>query len=456
MRKKNNSKGFGYLVAWRILILSAIAPLSLSISALAVPNNGFDTDYIYCRTNDKQDQWPRYHGSIRVFNEVTGQHIKLIQPQGADWSSLTFSGTGNDDARLFVAKQVDLDTNDLYEDILVAELDNTCEVTDPYDPSQCPPTHTVYLSALLGASPGDDVVVGWGSLRYSMYHNSLFLGVNPNRDANPYSATIYEVNLALDTVLNTYTAGNITEETGVALDINGHNGDVYVTNRTLLSASGALVKVDTVDPDKGAVTTLIDGSRLAGEWIDHGPKFVVYRNNNNLEAAQTVLVVFYDTGGGTAGEFVVEEYYLEQTDGNGDLLKRQDAYNGRRGAGAGQLDEYSGSVFTTRWWPANPAGNAGADEYKADDVHYRAPFDAALNNILYNNGFFDVDSPGFLNINVLPISEQTSLAYTGQPADPSSIKYVVINKGYAFSGNVNYSVVESPEVGWLSLSKTGG
>ncbi|MHC4673947.1 MAG: hypothetical protein ACYTF1_09400 [Planctomycetota bacterium] len=436
MRKKHHQ-----VLEW-ILTLSAVLSLSLGSILMAEPNGDFDTDYIYCRQNDKIDQWPRYHGSIKVFDEVTGQQIKLIQPQGADWGSLTFSGTGSNDARLFVAKTTGTD-------VLIAELDGPCTVTDPLDPSQCPPTNSVLLSTLLGSSPGADILAE--SIRYSIYHNSLFIGINPNQDTNPDPATIYEVNLALDTLLNTYTAGNISDDWGVYIDINGHNGDLYVLQNTLVSANGGLVKVDTVDPGKGTVTTLIDGSTAGGRWVTYGPRGLAYRNNNNIEVAQTVVIPFITQD--ITGEYV-EEYYLEQTDGSGNLLKRKDAYKVRRQPGYGQLDEYNGNVILVRAWPASVAGNAGVDQYTPEDGNYRAPFNSAINNILYNNGFYDVDSPGFRPTIVIPISEQNSVAYTGLPADPSSIEYKVINKGY--SGDISYTVVESPDAPWLTLDKTSG
>ena len=78
---------------------------------------------------------------------------------GTNWETVTFAGTGTDDARLFVAKLVGT------TDIEIAEIDAAGQTVN-----------SANLSTIIGGAVGPNVSVG--SLRYSSFHNSLFIGVN--------------------------------------------------------------------------------------------------------------------------------------------------------------------------------------------------------------------------------------------------------------------------------------
>ncbi|MHC4499991.1 MAG: hypothetical protein ACYS21_12855, partial [Planctomycetota bacterium] len=387
-------------------------------------------------------------GSVRVLDQTTGEALGTIQPAGTKWHTLTFSGTGSNDTRLFMAKEDDVDI----ADIIISEIDSAGNTVVGQDTS---------LKAIFASSaipyPADHGDVGCWNMRYSQSHDSLFLAVNPHQsNAVQDQATIHEINLELDTVLNTYQAGLIDDSALVYIDIDGHNDRIYVGAKTLVSANSGIVAVDTPG---GALTTLIDGSRAGGLWSTNPFSGLVFRNNNNPENAKTLMVVFGPPPGAqypAATLSPVSEYYLDQVDGNGDLLLRQEeAYQSVRYPGTAQLDEVEGTTMQVRYVKEQGSmRNAGIDQYTAEDVHYRPPRDDAVNQELLHSGWEEVDSPGFNAIGVVPVAEQYALGYEGDASTPSSFDYVVRNKGY--SGNISYTVAEDVDEPWLTLSKAGG
>ena len=68
--------------------------------ASALVNNGFDTDHYFTAATYR----PSYYGRIKQFEESTGDEWPT-QPEFTPWNkymSLTFAGTGSNDARMFV------------------------------------------------------------------------------------------------------------------------------------------------------------------------------------------------------------------------------------------------------------------------------------------------------------------------------------------------------------------
>jgi hypothetical protein len=410
-------------------------------------DNGFNSNYMYAKIFNKSGD-PFGDGSVRVLDQTTGEALGTIQPAGTKWHTLTFSGTGSNDTRLFMAKEDDVDI----ADIIISEIDSAGNTVVGQDTS---------LKAIFASSaipyPADHGDVGCWNMRYSQSHDSLFLAVNPHQsNAVQDQATIHEINLELDTVLNTYQAGLIDDSALVYIDIDGHNDRIYVGAKTLVSANSGIVAVDTPG---GALTTLIDGSRAGGLWSTNPFSGLVFRNNNNPENAKTLMVVFGPPPGAqypAATLSPVSEYYLDQVDGNGDLLLRQEeAYQSVRYPGTAQLDEVEGTTMQVRYVKEQGSmRNAGIDQYTAEDVHYRPPRDDAVNQELLHSGWEEVDSPGFNAIGVVPVAEQYALGYEGDASTPSSFDYVVRNKGY--SGNISYTVAEDVDEPWLTLSKAGG
>ena len=119
-------------VEMRCAVIASVA-VWIGLSAtpvLGIPNNGFETDYVYvCRD-------PLQGGQLRMYNEADGTRIGDLLPDGTNWESLTFAGTGSDDARLFVARNTGTD-------IEIAEVDSAGQTVK-----------SANLSTILGAAVG--------------------------------------------------------------------------------------------------------------------------------------------------------------------------------------------------------------------------------------------------------------------------------------------------------------
>ncbi|HRR83737.1 MAG TPA: hypothetical protein P5316_01890, partial [Phycisphaerae bacterium] len=123
-----------------ILSMSAVI-LGRIQEAGAVLNNGFETDYVYVTRDIAQG------GQLRVYRELDGTQVADLLPDGTNWETLTFAGTGGDDARLFVAKVVD-------NDVQVAEIDSAGGTVN-----------SANLSNIIGGTVGTAPYMG--NMRYS-------------------------------------------------------------------------------------------------------------------------------------------------------------------------------------------------------------------------------------------------------------------------------------------------
>jgi len=298
--------------------------------------SGFRTDWLYVKNKNA----PR---NLQAYDEVTGELMLTYTDVATEqWFSHTFAGTDNNSARLFVCKE---DTADA-SNVLLAEIDSSGSVINSTD------LKTIYTNS--GQTyPADYADVRAYSIRYSQYSGhtgGLFIGVNPSKTSGG-TVRIHEIDLGLTTLVNEYpiSAYPVTTAGVVHLDINGYTGDVYVAHNSMVSANGGMVKIDTVDPDKGTVSVLVDGSTAqGGAWTTAGPGGIAYRGYNNPDGDDTIVVV----RGGSAAHIwaAVEEYYLDpsQNDTNGNLGLKKLPYSSIRYPGPAQLDEYSATVLGTR------------------------------------------------------------------------------------------------------------
>ncbi|UCD28412.1 MAG: hypothetical protein JSV03_15215, partial [Planctomycetota bacterium] len=143
------------------LIIALVMGLCPS-TGLGYLNNGFETDWVYA----VRTYWDGREGAgaLRAFDENTGRQMRELQPPGANWTTLTFAGRSNDDARLFVARPCDPDPAypDLkkrrYRNVEIAELDATGKIIKG-----------VHLNRLLDVQwVGSKVKVG--NIRYSQFN----------------------------------------------------------------------------------------------------------------------------------------------------------------------------------------------------------------------------------------------------------------------------------------------
>ncbi|MHC4671963.1 MAG: immunoglobulin domain-containing protein [Planctomycetota bacterium] len=366
-------RGLKSIIILNILLISVLC----TSPVYAVLNNGFETDWLYTSIAWWGDETEPTRGDLIAYDEQTGAVMATLQ-DFAKWESLCFYGTSaNDDARLFVARRA---TGHISTDITIAELN---------------PSGGTIKSVLLRslnnapASIGPQLYVG--SLRYSGFHGTFFISLCTD-EADPGTALAYEIDLALTTVLNTYTGPGITNPPRIS--INKDNGRLYMVGTFLIGAQkGRLIEFDTSGGSTSTYNTLIDGDIYQpGDSQWNNPACPIYRGSNHPENNRPTVMVM---NGGSAGNtnYPVMEFYLDQTDGNGNLVKRQNAYLAKRSQWQGQVDEYTGAIISVRQFHSD-SYDTGIDQYSVDDVHYRPARNDPITDVFLKRGCVDVASPG--------------------------------------------------------------
>jgi len=455
--------------------LAAVAYAMLAASAYGVLNNGFETDWLYASQGGGD-------GSVITLNPVTGLQQGTLDATGAFWNTLTFAGTGANDARLFLANPASAPPA---TDVTIVEMNAAGTIVK-----------SVLLKSLANF-PASPVLVNAsiGNMRYSIYHGTLFLSLNVDGPVGENSsstgtttlgpAVCYEIDLGLTQVLNTYLGpviydgGGFSDGSSPRVEINPNTGDLYMCGQRLNKSSndfeGDLIVFDTSAGSTSTFTVLIDGTTYnpagagTGDDMWRNPSCPIYRGTNHPGDPRPTLMVI-NTGTVAAQNNVGMEFYLDEVDGSGNLVKRGDRYTCRRRPWNGQLDEYTGTVLATRVNnQQSPNHDAGLDQVFTDDVAFRPPFQAGVNNLFFDIGYGDVDSPGFSVSVVEPPGTQTTTSFAGGAATPNTFQFTFRNKGYRNPDNpalpsdtnvnrdVSYTVTKVPDDGttaWLTLDKT--
>ncbi|MHC4445937.1 MAG: C-type lectin-like domain-containing protein, partial [Planctomycetota bacterium] len=446
---------------WQMQTASAMAVFSgiVEVDHIIQINSGFNSENLYAIETGATSNPPKPPGddSINQFNEITGNHVlSYTDPAQNDLRSLTFAGASKD--RLFAAKPNAGDPGDI--DII--ELDSSGTIIN-----------STTLKAIYTASattyPVDHTAVEcWGGLRYNAFHNTLMLAVQSNTAAASSSAYIHHINLALTAVVTTaasaqgyYTVGALpTANDILEIATSGYNGDVYCTAKSLVSSTnGGVVKLDTDGAGDGTVTTLINGGNETGAtnpWVQSAGKgkWISYRGFNNVEGKETIVILFGNPNSWTPQQGA--EYYLnEPLQANGNLSLRMRTFGNNTASGPGALDEVDGDINSVRQWRSkNQQWKNGIDQWTGDDVLYR-PAGTPENSDFLNQAYWDVDSPGFLGMNVLPIGTQSVVAFVGGAS--ATVDYRVINKSYSVA--LDYLAAEDPvDETWITsvLPASGG
>jgi len=289
--------------------------------AWGVLNNGFHTEYVYAVRDDE------HFGTLDMWGEDGNGYYGQLQGNSTNWKSLTFSGTGDNDARLFVAK-----SKDEGGDIRIRELDASGNTVDEK-----------MLSGLVPGLAGASV----GNIRYDGIHNSLMVTGD-----NSGTGTTWEIDLGLSQLLHTYV-GPSSNASFVSGGFNDDTGMLYMTGTDLGGTQylGNLVAFDTngrmVGGTTTSYTTLIDGSEVwswSGEpWMD-SPWSPTYRGTNNPTGQPTVLLSLNSE----TGDHELPEFYLNQTDANGNLAMV--GYRTMNIRAMGQLDKVNGIVWMGSPW----------------------------------------------------------------------------------------------------------
>ncbi|UCD29178.1 MAG: hypothetical protein JSV03_01460, partial [Planctomycetota bacterium] len=439
----------------RVLVVTCaiIAALGSSMNLYGYLNNGFETEDLYVSEAMYNGGTAADYGGLFQFDRTTGVSTQL-QPNESHWASLTFSGTGTNDARLFVAKP---SASDYATDVIIAELDASGNTVI-----------TKILSSLLGSAPGTDISVG--SLRYSSYHNTLFLGLNPDRKAVGNLSNLsmcYEINLDLNSIIKTYQGPVISmayssnpewqqDYNGVFVDINSRNGTLYMCaynlGQLVDDGRGDLIAFDTSLPSPVTTyTTLIDGTtaNATSQWLY--PQCPAYRGQILPDGRETIFVI---QSGGT-GWYKQREYYLDEVDDDGNLVERVhpedlEWWMQRRPMRA-QYESDTGIIIAPSY-NGGSSRSAGIWFFNPDDSQNK--FNAGDNWTQWH-GFHDVASPGIqpeCRMNIWPAGTQQSSGTPGSPANPAQFVYTVVNT--SATTTLNYLV--SDDAAWLNLDKTGG
>jgi len=283
-------------------------------------NNGFNTDYVYAVRDDD------HFGTLDIWGEDGAGWYGQLQGNWSNWKSLTFSGTGSNDARLFVAKSKDLGGN-----IEIAELNAAGDVVN----------YRMLGSLIPGLSVG-----GVGNIRYDKIHNSLMV------TADNGVGTAWEINLDLSQVLHTYV-GPSSGDGFVSSAFDPDTGKLYMAGTNLGGDTymGDLISFDTngraVGGTTSSYTTLIDGSTEWSWWGEpymDSPWSPTYRGANGPTGQPTVLLSLNSE----TGDHELPEFYLNQTDGNGNLVMV--GYREMNIRAMGQLDEVNGVVWMGSPW----------------------------------------------------------------------------------------------------------
>ncbi len=276
-----------------IVLSMSVVVLGWIQQAGAILNNGFETDYVYILKDT---------GVLRAVSESDGvQQGSDILPEGSA-ATLTFAGTGSNDARLFLARVSG-------NDIEIGELNASGTLVNG----------PVSLSALVGTTFASPPVIG--GLRYDLIHNTLLIGLNPSSTAGA-TATAYEIDLALSSRIHTYLGPSLPAPVAdsarnVNIAINSRNGALYMISRHLGSATsdglGDLVAFNTAGRVVGGTTstytTLIDGASYpAGQGYTQ-PHTVIFRERAGIGSDDTVVICMQPSSSVTPAK----EFWLDTT-----------------------------------------------------------------------------------------------------------------------------------------------
>ncbi|UCD29014.1 MAG: hypothetical protein JSV03_00585, partial [Planctomycetota bacterium] len=262
-----------------VLFMLAMALLSAE-PVMAVLNNGFETDYFYTAT--RYDEIQIFDESVRVGDPEVGVLGSHGRPR-----SITFSGTGTADARLFM-----LEYDDDYWNAFIRELNSAGAIVNTGD-----------LQTLAGHGNYDGIF--GQTIRFNPFGDSgagsLMAALIEKWDDIDEPLTIYEIDLDLTTILNTYTGPMVGRvEASVAVDpltgtlyvVAGRNSAADPIDTTVCDD---VIAFDTSGGSTSTYTTVVDASDPVYGYT--APDSVIFRSacaGNSY--TPTILVVRNDKG----------------------------------------------------------------------------------------------------------------------------------------------------------------
>jgi hypothetical protein len=268
--------------------------LVLAGPASAFLNNQFQTDYYYTPTKSNA-------------TKIHDESIRTSNPEVGTWSSqylksVTFAGTGSNDARLY-----GITPSGAWDNWYVDEISASGSVT-----------REMSVAALAG-SPNLGTNLDITDIRYNPKGNggagSLVIPVKGDKAAN-MAFSVYELDLGLTSVLRTYTGPVTAANTRLGCDVDPLTGTIYV-------AGGD--EMGRFDPVTGAYSTVVAG-------VGNTPNNVIVRSAIGGLAQTTLLVT------GQAG--AAREYTL-----GGTWIQDFAAINPGANMRYGQQDKITGTIY---------------------------------------------------------------------------------------------------------------
>jgi hypothetical protein len=384
---------------WTLVLAVSTVVLGSIQQAGAVLNNGFETDYAYITKED---------GTLRSVRETDGATVIDLAALGLP-PSLTFSGTGGNDARLFTARPIDTDADTWANDVVIEERNPDGTVAN-----------SVNLSALASGFPTPaGHGMNLGTIRYNPLSNTLFVSVNPDfitaTSAGQGHVKVYEFNLGLTQLLHTYVGPTETWYRNPTIAINSRNGKLYLVGQNLSAPTpgvetgqGDLVSFVTAGRPVGGTTTtyttLVEGSTMGGNWTH--PRGVIFRKRTGTGSDDTLVILMNNASAGNWAEELWLDTTAHPVDGNGNLAVRNSTLFFLKRGFCGQQDGVTGHIWLG-------AARGGYHVLRADGT--TASYDTTRNYIDGASPFHDgSEAPVIVEVSPDPQSVPVGVPYVQQ------------------------------------------
>lgn len=302
---------------FRVCGIAAGVQFLLAGAAVAVMNNGFNTNHVW----GNRQASPK----TKVFQE--DPWVEQTDPPGAAgmlYSSGTFAGQGGtNDARYFVAGPAPATGGGWdYYNLRIAELDSTGAIIN-----------STTIKTLGGAS-GYIGEIKSRNIRYNPARNSLVVAMREKNVSNA-PVSVYEIDLGLSQILNTVTGPQMMGSalnTQPGLTVNPSDGSVYLLGPNLGTSAVGKGNVVKLNMSTHTCATVLDSTLTGSEYTS--PEGICYRNNS--------LVIGF-TSSDKAHPPI--EYPLSDNMSTGTALNGYTTYT--QPFWNGQMDPLTGSIWSS-------------------------------------------------------------------------------------------------------------
>jgi hypothetical protein len=297
-----------YLIGFVLLNLLLAGP------ALAVLNNGFDTDLIYAKIGHDVDHNDLNYGIQTGFHTASQATGGFTGGYAADaqCTSFCFSNRVNEGARLFTLARGNV-VGGAWNDLLIKELDSAGNQLGAMWLGQhgsWAAGHPLAGQELGAGYPGSTKSskdIATGNIRFNPVNQTLMISANPGHESEG-AAKVWEIDLPIwgqrIQVKHEYTLPS-TDRSGVNIAINPNDGTMYATGPDLGTTSANRSKgnvystpTNPSDPNFGINTLIFDGPDGSSSW--RGPQGITYRESINSAGGDPLPEINIGMSWGTA------------------------------------------------------------------------------------------------------------------------------------------------------------